>query len=294
MGEIKKRYWRLSLLIHPDKCNHPESEIAFQAVAIAAAELQDPERRAAMDNRRKQAAERKEAEAFYAQQERDREWRVARGEATPEDLSGPVGGAAAAGGGGITRDSWMTQLPERVASTAPPTGNKKAFSARSALPRQGAQQWTAMPGDRALALEGGPSVGPARLEAAIASADGERTARTSAIVDAYNSAARGKSLLETHIERQEVAAAAAAASGRKRKSEKNPDRIAGSDGKQQLKPSGDSDWDRSAHPWRPFDREKDLEIKPTGRTNPQELLKNMKGLKSRFGGGNSSGGRTFL
>ena len=39
-GEVKKRYWRLSLLIHPDKCDHPRANDAFQAVTGAAKELQ--------------------------------------------------------------------------------------------------------------------------------------------------------------------------------------------------------------------------------------------------------------
>jgi DnaJ-class molecular chaperone len=39
-GEIKKRYMRLSLLIHPDKCSHPRANDAFQAVSAAAKELQ--------------------------------------------------------------------------------------------------------------------------------------------------------------------------------------------------------------------------------------------------------------
>lgn len=39
-GEVKKRYWRLSLLIHPDKCSHPQAHDAFQAVTAAAKELQ--------------------------------------------------------------------------------------------------------------------------------------------------------------------------------------------------------------------------------------------------------------
>ncbi len=39
-GDVKKRYWRLSLLIHPDKCEHPQAHDAFQAVSRAAKELQ--------------------------------------------------------------------------------------------------------------------------------------------------------------------------------------------------------------------------------------------------------------
>ena len=39
-AEIKKRYWRLSLLIHPDKCAHPRANDAFQAVSKVSKELQ--------------------------------------------------------------------------------------------------------------------------------------------------------------------------------------------------------------------------------------------------------------
>ena len=39
-GVIKKRYWKLSLMIHPDKCGHPKAAEAFQALAAAAKLLQ--------------------------------------------------------------------------------------------------------------------------------------------------------------------------------------------------------------------------------------------------------------
>lgn len=39
-AEIKKRYWRLSLLIHPDKCSHPRANDAFQAVSKVSKDLQ--------------------------------------------------------------------------------------------------------------------------------------------------------------------------------------------------------------------------------------------------------------
>ncbi len=39
-AEVKKRYWRLSLLIHPDKCGHARANDAFQAVSAAAKALQ--------------------------------------------------------------------------------------------------------------------------------------------------------------------------------------------------------------------------------------------------------------
>ena len=39
-ADIKKRYWRLSLMIHPDKCDHPRAQDAFHAVSQAAKDLQ--------------------------------------------------------------------------------------------------------------------------------------------------------------------------------------------------------------------------------------------------------------
>lgn len=39
-GEVKKKYWRLSLLIHPDKCSHPRANDAFQAVSKVSKDLQ--------------------------------------------------------------------------------------------------------------------------------------------------------------------------------------------------------------------------------------------------------------
>lgn len=37
---MKKRYWKLSLMIHPDKCAHPKAAEAFQSLAAAAKLLQ--------------------------------------------------------------------------------------------------------------------------------------------------------------------------------------------------------------------------------------------------------------
>ena len=51
------------------------------------------------------------------------------------------------------------------------------------------------------------------------------------------------------------------------------------------------DWE-GKHPWRPFDREKDLggQSRPT---NKEEMLRKTGGLSARFQG-NAGGGRTFL
>lgn len=50
---------------------------------------------------------RREFAAVAAQQERERQWRVARGEATAADLAGP----AVPPGQELARDTWMTELP---------------------------------------------------------------------------------------------------------------------------------------------------------------------------------------
>ncbi len=39
-ADVKRRYMRLSLLIHPDKCSHPQAQHAFQAVSKASKLLQ--------------------------------------------------------------------------------------------------------------------------------------------------------------------------------------------------------------------------------------------------------------
>jgi hypothetical protein len=36
------RYWKLSLLVHPDKCTHPRAHEAFTALNKAFKDLQDP------------------------------------------------------------------------------------------------------------------------------------------------------------------------------------------------------------------------------------------------------------
>lgn len=36
------RYWKLSLLVHPDKCSHPQAQEAFMALNKAFKDLQDP------------------------------------------------------------------------------------------------------------------------------------------------------------------------------------------------------------------------------------------------------------
>lgn len=41
---ISLRYWKISLLVHPDKCSHPQANQAFIKLNKAFKELQDPEK----------------------------------------------------------------------------------------------------------------------------------------------------------------------------------------------------------------------------------------------------------
>ena len=77
--------------------------------------MQDPERRKALDGARDEARLREMATQAAAQEERERQWRVARGTATAEDLKGPIRVGPA------QRDTWMTDLPEERRAAAAPS-----------------------------------------------------------------------------------------------------------------------------------------------------------------------------
>ncbi|KAA6418637.1 MAG: hypothetical protein FRX49_11462 [Trebouxia sp. A1-2] len=266
-GEIKKRYWRLSLLIHPDKCAHPRANDAFQAVSKVSKELQDVSKRKAIDDAREDARLFKIASELADDEEHKRQWRVARGEATAEDLAGPVRR------GPQPRDSWMTDLPpERVPTTLAPQGNQNTFSQKGIRSRGDTSDWTMTPAQRLLQLQGG-SAGQIAIAAGPSwEQDSRKAAQTAAAVDAYLGANRKKSLVEQHNEKKVKKRKAAAVEGKS---------VADRQG----------EWE-DKHPWRPFDREKDLNIasKPA---NKDELLKQAGSLTGRFGG-NTTGQRTFL
>lgn len=107
-----------------------------------------------------------------------------------------------------------------------------------------------------------------------------KSAATAAAVDRYNTSNRQKSLLEQHQEKK----------SKKRKAAT----VAGADNKQkqvQKDQKEQKDTWEGKHPWRPFDREKDLNIgaKPVSQA---DLLKKAGSLTGRFGG--PVGRRTFL
>ena len=60
-----------------------------------------------------------------------------------------------------------------------------------------------------------------------------------------------------------------------------------------LQAAADPGYDTAAHPWRPFDREKDMGPGLDAKKNAAELLKGERALGSKFAG-SQGGGRTFL
>lgn len=115
-GTIRKSYWRLSLLVHPDKCSHPAAQEVFQAVSKAAQLLQDAQQRAQHDAAQAEAALRQQALAAAAAAEREVAWKRARGEVVPQELAAAL--AEARNAGPAVRDSWMTDLPTQQQLTA--------------------------------------------------------------------------------------------------------------------------------------------------------------------------------
>ncbi|BDA44900.1 probable DnaJ homolog subfamily C member 5 at C-terminar half [Coccomyxa sp. Obi] len=269
-ADIKKRYWRLSLLIHPDKCDHPRANDAFQAVNRAAKDLQDSGKRSAIDADREDARLRRLAAEMAAQEERERQWRVARGTATAEDLRGPIRTGPA------ERETWMTELPESRRPNAQPSQvNVTTFSQRGIQERGDTRGWTETPQQKLLRLSAGEAANTRAIESAPA------PSAAAGAVDAYNQAHRPKTLMEQHKERLK--------DEKKKKKEKKRKAEDSDRGKSE----GDKDtWDPKVHPWRPFDREKDLNIGPKVVTK-EELMKKAGTLDSRFAG-TPSGQRSFL
>lgn len=122
-GSVRKAYWRLSLLVHPDKCSHPSAHEAFQAVSKAAKLLQDAEARKAHDTAAEDAALRKAALAAAAAAERQAAWATARGEKVPAEVAAQLAAARAAAAGPAARESWMTDLPAAGRTTASALAN---------------------------------------------------------------------------------------------------------------------------------------------------------------------------
>ncbi|KAF8670788.1 hypothetical protein HU200_050459 [Digitaria exilis] len=250
---MKKRYWKLSLLVHPDKCPHPSAQEAFVKLNNAFKDLQDPDKRGAIDEKIKKKEEMEQFEIEHKAMREAAEWRRLQGislEGDEELLAGPKEAQAP------KRDEWMTTLPPERKAGAVPMHSTTSFSMNGKEGRGDTSAWTDTPLDRAQKAQ------QSYLEAynktkAIAEGDDIKSKNLDAsIVDKYNTSKRSVSLVQKHRE-----------SKKEKKKQKQHEK---------------EEWEGN-HPWKPWDREKDLSA---GRQKVALDPENMsQGLSSRFASG---------
>ncbi|KAF7820069.1 DNA ligase 1 [Senna tora] len=262
---IKKRYWKISLLVHPDKCSHPQAHQAFIKLNKAFKELQDPEKRKAMDEKIKLKQEQEEFQAELKTMREAALWRRSQGISMEGDdallaeteVKVPQ-----------QRDEWMTTLPPERKPGGMPTQSTQ-FSRGTKEGRGDTSVWTDTPSDRAQKAK--MNYLEAYNEANALASNEEEKKRASAdadLVDKYNKAKRSKSLVQKHQEE------ASSKNSKKKKPKQQPQK---------------EEW-AGQHPWKPWDREKDL---TAGRMKVKLDSEGMaEGLSSRFSSGNFQ--RNFL
>ncbi|GMP79162.1 hypothetical protein CsSME_00034818 [Camellia sinensis var. sinensis] len=76
---MKKRYWKLSLMVHPDKCSHPQANQAFVKLNKAFKDLQDPDKRKVMDEKIRLKEEQEEFKAELKAMREAAQWRRLQG-----------------------------------------------------------------------------------------------------------------------------------------------------------------------------------------------------------------------
>uniref|UniRef100_A0A1J3IAH7 DnaJ-like protein subfamily C member 14 n=1 Tax=Noccaea caerulescens TaxID=107243 RepID=A0A1J3IAH7_NOCCA len=271
---MKKRYWKLSLLVHPDKCSHPQAQQAFVLLNKAFKELQDPEKRKAMDDKIKLKEEQEAFKAELRSMQEAAQWRRSQGismEGDEELLAAtevkPV----------PTRDEWMTTLPPERKTGVPVQQSTTAFSRNAREGRGDTTVWTDTPMDKAERAKMN------YLEAynkanALASSEGDNMKRSldADLVDKYNKQKRSKSLVEKH--REESSSSTSSRSKKKKFSSSSS------------KEKTEKDEWVGKHPWKPWDRENDLSA---GRQKVKLDAEGMaEGLASKFSSGNFQ--RSFL
>ncbi|KAH9625706.1 hypothetical protein KSS87_004113 [Heliosperma pusillum] len=264
---LKKRYWKLSLMVHPDKCSHPQANQAFIKLNKAFKDLQDPDKRKVLDDKIKKKEEEEEMRVELRSMREAAQWRRSQGLSMEGDdvllaeleVKLPP-----------KRDEWMTDLPPEKKPGGMPM-HSTTFSRNAKEGRGDTSAWTDTPSDRAQkakmnyleAYNQATALASNEVMSKVSSAD-------AALVDEYNKAKRSKSLVQKHKEEIHK-------SHPVKKSKK---------GKHQPE---DRDWEGN-HPWKPWDREKDL---TAGRQNVKLDPENLtQGLTSRFS--SSSFQRSFL
>lgn len=115
-------------------------------------------------------------------------------------------------------------------------------------------------------------------------------AAEAAMMQQYNDQHRKKSLLEQHLEQQKAATKSKKSDKRTKEAKGGSGDVGKGAGKSKAKGEkrpaegpAEDDW-----PWRPFDREKDMNISSAPKTG-QQLLKDAGALSSRFAGGAGRG-----
>ncbi|KAL2614243.1 hypothetical protein R1flu_025935 [Riccia fluitans] len=277
-ADLKKKYWKLSLLVHPDKCEHPQAHEAFMALNKAFKDLQDPSKRSIIDQKVDEKQAKEEYEADLKVRREAAQWRKLRGEeAEPGDAELLMGEAKEP-----KRDEWMTVLPpERQAGK--PTQQSTYFSRSEKSGRGDTSVWTDTPLEKAQKAK--IQYLEAYKQAALtapepdAAFEREKVAKAAAMIDEYNKKKRGMSLVEKHQQES-----VKDLKKRRKKGEGGEASLLSKE-----KERKEKEWQEN-HPWKPWDREKDL-------TAGRQAVKldsetGREGLSSRFGP--SSGERKFL
>ncbi|XP_030482678.2 uncharacterized protein LOC115699423 [Cannabis sativa] len=264
---IKKRYWKMSLLVHPDKCTHPQAHQAFIKLNKAFKELQDPAKRQALDEKIKVKEEQEKFKVELRAMREAAQWRRTQGISMEgdEELLAEMEVKVAP-----QRDEWMTNLPpERKPGGMPMQST--SFSRNAKEGRGDTSAWTDTPTDRAQKAKTN-FLEAYNKAAALASNEVEKSLEAD-LVDKYNKEKRSKSLVQKHQEK---------AFGRtKKKSTKQ---------QPSTKQQREKDEWAGQHPWKPWDREKDL---VAGRQDVKLDPGNIgEGLTSRFS--STSFERNFL
>ncbi|TXG49158.1 hypothetical protein EZV62_025033 [Acer yangbiense] len=262
---IKKRYWKLSLLVHPDKCTHPQANQAFVILNKAFKELQDPEKRKALDEKIKLKEEQEQFKVELKAMREAAQWRRSQGISMEGDdeLLKEVEVKVAP-----KREEWMTTLPPERKPGGVTMHSTRTFSKNTKEGRGDTSAWTDTPSDRAQKAKMN-YLEAYNEAAALASNQEEKSSKNedADLVDKYNKAKRSKSLVQKH--REDIKT-------RSKKKSKQP-------------PREKEEWVGN-HPWKPWDREKDL---VAGRQSINlDSEKMTEGLTSRFS--SASYQRNFL
>jgi curved DNA-binding protein CbpA len=195
-GEVRKAFWRASLLTHPDKCDHPRAADAFAAITKAKDILADASQRRALDDKRQETRLRAEFAAELEGKIQAAKWRQSRGMAPLAEDAELLRLASGEAEEGDRREAWMTELPqERQARPGAQTVQRSVTAFRQDERAERDVSWAETPAQK-LARErqmyiAGPQVG------ALTHGDGDSRGSRAAMPEV-----REKSLLEKHQEAQ--------------------------------------------------------------------------------------------